>query len=1089
MPTLGGPPSAPRSTTLSILSTTLGRATPVLPMPTLRFVPLADVAHLLPADGPMAEQWQSEPDTLADATVAWVSGDLQLPALDLDAPLQPGSALRALAQATSGLPGPPPGHLYLVLIEGNLQIDGALSGGDAYGSSHLTVLGNAQLQHAVVEGLLLHVQGTLQVDGLLWAHGEPGELRVDGGLAARVALFTEDCAVHIDGDEEVEFLLDEVRGVPSLVEFSNEAAGLVFAPGFYNGIDDGEGSLADLLDRDRVLAAVRAGQSPVRSSRDIHADLPLADDLFADEAISAANIQAMVNSPVLEGDDEEHTDGWFGQTHFSLCRRHVDAEGTQHDDGVYITVWKTWEFYLAVPQACATPGRATRRRRAAAAAESITLLYREFTDGEPGEWTTLDEDADEEVHEACEAAWRGVLDYVRRAVGQARAGYPLHQRLKAELSAQRIERITRLPVFTDEYNDWWDADKRGTWFGDVWLGARQPAMHDGEFWCRALDVSWENGEDGPGDVEHDAHGNYQIDIDRPGEGREPVEFTYSQRQSEHRPPLPRGAADHCARLLRLVGMAEASLLQAHDKQLAEQAQEQAQEAETRRIEAAVHLLATPPLAPGLPDTAVFPPELLQLSGEWQAGGQAYVAAVRAHQRAAQAAAAAAEAAGYKPPRWDDDAGAGQQGSGDPLPDDPRGASAATVLQLARVVSRQADEALTERFRQRFAFAPDAYAALASEQGQCIGPVFQLADGAGTVLRRGADYSPDVHWVQLQGPAHTPLPALKGLGRSHDGRCYAQSDGTHITTHQGFGGPQIAQLPLPQGNEGLPTALGLSAGALGQRCDELIPFNDGQRALLRNPTGVYLLTPGGVQRIHPQEFEEDGPCSWPKNQLQEGAENGADASDDGEDDDQDGGDENTGPRQLALDMLHMALSPDERHIALGDQDSMHILLDAQGRVLRTLMTESYPHHTRFSHDGALLWANSCHFYNGHTVASRVGDAQDSEGTLIDAECRVYASATLPGLVILGDAYGYLHARDDSGKALWRHYIGGTISALEVSPDGSLLLVGTSGGYLVRLERRTQADAIVGADPYAIGTSPYVELRRWVFWGNEAAPLRW
>jgi hypothetical protein len=1066
-------------------------------MPTLRFVPLADVAHLLPADGPMAEQLQSEPDTLADATAAWVSGDLQLPALDLDAPLQPGSALRALAQATSGLPGPPPGHLVLVLIEGNLQIDGALSGGDAYGSSHLTVLGNAQLQHAVVDGLQLHVQGTLRVDGLLWGHGEPGELDVGGDLVARVAVFSEDYAVHIHGDEEVEFLLDEVRGVPNLVEFSNEAAGLVFAPGFYNGIDDGEDGLADLLDRDRVVAAVRAGHSPVRSSSDIHADLPLANDLFADEAISAANIQALVNSAVLE-DDEQTAEGWFAQTHFSLCRRHVDAEGTQHDDRMFITVWKTWEFYLAASPAA--PARPTRRAPNPASAK-LSLLYREYTDGEPGDWATLDKHADEEVHEACEAAWRGVLDYVRRAVGQARAGYPLHQRLKAELTAARIERLTLLPVFTEQYNDWWDADKRGTWFDDVWLGARQPCMRDGEFWCRALDVSWENGEDGPGDAEHDAHGNYQIDIDRPGEGREPVEFTYSQRQSEHRPPLPRGAADHCARLLRLVGMAEASLLEAHDQQLAERAQQQAQEAEARRIEATVQLLATPPGAQGLPDAAVFPPELLQLSGEWQAGGQAYVAAIRAHQHAAQAAAAAAEAAGYQPPRWDDDAGTGQDDPNATLPDDPREASAATVLQLARVVNHHADEALTERFRQRFAFAPDAYAALASEQGQAIGPVFQLADGAGLVARIGADYSPGVHWVQLQGPALTPLPALKGLGRSHDGRCFAQSDGTHITTHQGFGGPLIAQLPLPQGNEGLPTALGLSAGALGQRCDEIIPFNDGQRALLRNPTGVYLLTPGGVQRIHPQEFDDDGPYSWPKNQLQEGVENDADANDDDEDEGEDrdgeeGEDENTTPRQLALDMLHMALSPDERHIALGDQDSMHILLDAQGRVLRTLVTESYPHHTRFSHDGALLWANSCHFYNGSTVASRVADAQDSEGTLIDTECRVYASATLPGMVILGDAYGYLHARSDSGQLLWRHHIGGTVSALEASPDGRLLLAGTCSGYLVLLQRAevdAQVDAKagtgVGADPYAIGSSPCVELRRWIFWSGEPAPLRW
>ena len=97
-----------------------------------------------------------------------------------------------------------------------------------------------------------------------------------------------------------------------------------------------------------------------------------------------------------------------------------------------------------------------------------------------------------------------------------------------------------------------------------------------------------------------------------------------------------------------------------------------------------------------------------------------------------------------------------------------------------------------------------------------------------------------------------------------------------------------------------------------------------------------------------------------------------------------------------------------------------------------------------------------------------------------------------MVVLGEDYGYLHARSDSVQLLWRHHIGGTISALEVSSDGSLLLAGTSGGYLVLLQRAevgAKADAGVGADPYAIGTSPYVELRRWIFWNGEAAPLRW
>ena len=48
------------------------------------------------------------------------------------------------------------------------------------------------------------------------------------------------------------------------------------------------------------------------------------------------------------------------------------------------------------------------------------------------------------------------------------------------MTAKHIEAFTSLPVFTEQYNDWWDSDRNGYWEGEVWVGARQPCMHDGE---------------------------------------------------------------------------------------------------------------------------------------------------------------------------------------------------------------------------------------------------------------------------------------------------------------------------------------------------------------------------------------------------------------------------------------------------------------------------------------------------------------------------------------------------------------------------------------------------------------------------------
>lgn len=1042
-------------------------------MPTARLCPLADVAARLPADSWIAQRLAEDPDALATETVLCITCDVQVPELHLDAPLASGSPLRTLLQDGNNTNQAPTGQPFLILIEGHLQIDGALTCDDTDGATHLVVLGDARMDNAVVGGQLLYVQGALHVADLLWGDYNHGGLTVRGGLTARVALFTDEYPVDITGPEQVEFLMDEVRGVPHRAEFSSEIVGIVFPPEFHDGIDDGESGVSYVLDRARVVAAVRAGDCATRSSAEIHALMPLEADLFANEAISVRNILAAVHTPVI-GPKEHTATGWFQQTDFSLCQRHVDADGDQRDDNVFITVWKTWDFYLSVAQVRERQGLLARlaaavRGHKVHTTAQLTLVYRGYSDGEPGEWLPLAPDTAPEAWQACTLAWRGVLDYLRKAVGQHRARYPLYQRLVAELTAERIEEFTTLPVFTERYNDWWDSDKNGWWEGDVWVGARQPCMHEGEPWGRALKLSWENGDEAPGDEDDNAHSAYQINVEAALDGPAVVEFTYAQRQSDARATLPRSAADHITRLLRFYGAVQLRVRDQHE-------QEQARQAEARRIEAAVHLLATPPLAPDLPDAAVFPVELMTLSDQWQADGQSYVAAIRAHQLAL-------DSAEVQEGNGDTEEEQEEENEDSDLPSDPRKAAAATVLQLARVVNTHADEDLADRFRQRFAFAPDAFVRHAADAGRFIGPVFALDDGR-VLARIGAPYDNMAHWVALQGLRHIPLPALRGLGRSPNRRCFAQSDGQHVTTHDGFDGPVIARFALPQGNEALPAQVVVSPGPLGQLCDELIPFNDGQRVLLRNPTGVYLLHAEGaagasspVQRIHPQTFDEDGPYTWPKNQQDESV-NGAEVT------------------MLALDMLHMALSPDERYIAVGDQDSVHILLNARGQVVRRYEPlSSYPHHTTFSHDGTQLLANSCHFYGGCTLAAPVsaalpdlaadsGEEETHEAPAINTQWRVYASATLPGMVVLGDANGYLHAISDDGRPLWRHHIGSTISAMDMSPDGSTLWAASYGGYLVHLER-----VETGMDPYSIGTSPYAEVRRWIFWSDETGPLRW
>lgn len=92
-----------------------------------------------------------------------------------------------------------------MLIDGSLQIGGALTAEDDGAAAHLVVLGSAHLRNAVLAGSLLYVRDALVVDDLLWGDGSDGALQASGGLQARVALFTDDFTVQVQGPEQVEF--------------------------------------------------------------------------------------------------------------------------------------------------------------------------------------------------------------------------------------------------------------------------------------------------------------------------------------------------------------------------------------------------------------------------------------------------------------------------------------------------------------------------------------------------------------------------------------------------------------------------------------------------------------------------------------------------------------------------------------------------------------------------------------------------------------------------------------------------------------------------------------------------------------------
>ena len=92
----------------------------------------------------------------------------------------------------------------------------------------------------------------------------------------------------------------------------------------------------------------------------------------------------------------------------------------------------------------------------------------------------------------------------------------------------------------------------------------------------------------------------------------------------------------------------------------------------------------------------------------------------------------------------------------------RAADAEAVLQLAREVHRHADMGLAARFRQRFAFAPDALAAHAHRAGQPAGPLLLLGDDR-AVVRVACGGGARHALVAVAGLQATVVEGLHGAG--------------------------------------------------------------------------------------------------------------------------------------------------------------------------------------------------------------------------------------------------------------------------------------------------------------------------------------
>ena len=400
----------------------------------------------------------------------------------------------------------------------------------------------------------------------------------------------------------------------------------------------------------------------------------------------------------------------------------------------------------------------------------------------------------------------------------------------------------------------------------------------------------------------------------------------------------------------------------------------------------------------------------------------------------------------------------------PEPEDNRAQLAEEVLNAVRRANRTGD---TASLREMFPPAWSPFLSIIEQKGQSLAPMMWV-DNYRIAMHVGATYEDGP--IVVVGDGIVEQSRVLGFGRSPHATLFGLAFDDAIRVRSGWEGPTVAVLQWPSGQEGLPPGYDVKSEIDKSHITQLVVFPDGKRVLLALREGVFVVSGSGATRLLPQPADYTKHFEWLLKEYP------------------------NDPLTLTIDMEHGAVSPHGDLVLAGCQVAKHLVFDSELKPIAAIGPFSeYPHFAWFSADGKLAAFNACHFYNGASIAVPVQELGGLDTDyyenhpsvrMLQEGARVYAAVARDDEFIVGDAWGYLRAFDLQGNFRWQHFIGSTISALDLSPDKQRLAVTSFAGFLCVLELHTGE-----RDPFVIGTATHRELQRWLFWKGEDAPLRW
>lgn len=362
---------------------------------------------------------------------------------------------------------------------------------------------------------------------------------------------------------------------------------------------------------------------------------------------------------------------------------------------------------------------------------------------------------------------------------------------------------------------------------------------------------------------------------------------------------------------------------------------------------------------------------------------------------------------------------------------------------------------------------------------------------------------------LDGTEVALLEGVRGVGQTGTALALAHDAGVQVVP--ALGEAPTADLDYPVLGTDLPA---VEAPVQVGVCFEgappmhtLIPLSP-ESVLCAGALGVHVLLPGGALKLAPTDD------ALRRTLAAHAAEAGPDE-----------------PWVYDIPGAHAARQPGGAHLAFGTALDGHTVLrtgvdgESAEREDRADTVQLDPAFgaamlAGFSADGRTLLLGGQHMSQGVTSALSMADIDTAlvapghtpRAVPLEEGASVAAMCSHGDRLWLGDAFGYVseYAPTEAESAedatentaqpqdtashlvcVARHFVGGTIADMAVSPDGHTLAVGTQDGTL-SLVVLNPADAQPGLTPAAltIGDTPHREARLWLFAHDEShGPLAW